>query len=241
MNIVICEDIKENSEALFRFITKYFEEKNSSVSISVYENGDKFLSDFSAAKIKNLKIIFLDIYMPGTIGVDVARKIREKSDDIIIIFTTTSEKHGIDSYMVKALQYLVKPLDYLEVESVLDESMALLTDSLRSIEVSSDGHTVKVYFKDILYVETIDNELFIHTILKTVKCSLQLHEFEKQVDGNIFIRTHNNFIVNMRYIEDIDSNYFILINEMKVPICEETTARVKQSYRDYLTELSERM
>jgi len=241
MDIVICEDIKDNADKLEKFLQKYFEDKDNTVNISVYENGDSFLADFANDKHKDLKIVFLDIYMPGTIGIDVAKKIREHNKDLIIVFTTTSESHGMDSYHVRALQYLLKPLDYSELEKVLDECMVLLTDSLLSIEVVSYGSKTKVYLKDIIYIEILNDELQIHTIFQTLKCPLSSFEFEKQAEDSIFLRTHDNYIINKRFIEDMDDNDFILINGLKIPINKDQKEEIKQRYRDYLTALSENM
>ncbi|MCL2821252.1 MAG: LytTR family DNA-binding domain-containing protein [Oscillospiraceae bacterium] len=241
MEIIICEDIKENAEKLSSYVTRYFSNIEVPVEISVYENGDDFLVDFNAGKFRDLKIVFLDIYMPGTLGVDVAREIRKINTDVIIIFTTTSRSHGLDSYYVKALQYLIKPLDYSAVEAVLNDSMVLLNDLLQSINVLSDGKHIKVYLKDILFAEMINNDLLIHTVFNTVKSPVSLHEFEKQVEGKSFLRTHKNYVVNMSYINDITANNFIIASEATIPICEDDEKNIKQAYRDYLTALSENM
>ena len=110
MNIVICEDNKHDMSHLYSCIDRFFKENNCMVKISTYENGDSFLGALCIQKNGDIKIAFMDIYMPGTLGVDVARKIREACNEIAIVFTTSSRDHALDGYEVNALQYLLKSL-----------------------------------------------------------------------------------------------------------------------------------
>ena len=236
MNIVICEDIEKDANSLRLFIEKYFEEINCAVNISVYKNGDVFLEDFQ--KINDIKIAFLDIYMTGTNGIDTAKKIRETDKDMAIVFTTVSTSHALEGYSVDARQYLVKPIDYPEVKNVLDKCTEKFADSLRFIEVSSGRLTVRVYLKDIMYIECFDNNLCIHTVTETIETLFTLSELEKQLEGSTFLRTQRSYIVNMRFITNITANDFVLQNGTLIPIRRSDKLAIKQAYRDYLSALA---
>jgi len=219
-------------------VERYFEEINCNNKILMYSNGDSLLEDLSSGKMRDVKIAFLDIYMPGTDGISTAKKIREADKDMVIIFTTTSRNHSLEGYSVYALQYLVKPLSYTEVKDVLSKCMVKYADSLKYIEVLSDRLTVKVYFKDIMYIESFDTTLQIHTVKETIKTFLSLSEMEKQLEGGTFLRTQRSYIVNMSYIEDMASSHFVLTNGTKIPIRRSEKLSVKQAYRSYLSTLT---
>jgi DNA-binding LytR/AlgR family response regulator len=241
VNIIICDDKNEDMNILRAHIHKFFSGINCAVHIAAYENGDRFLRDFETKKTGDLKIAFLDIYMPGTDGVNVARKIRQTDEDLIIIFTTTSINHGLEGYSVNAFQYLVKPIHYPEVEKILGRCMARFADSLRFIEVLSDRLSIKIYLKDITYIEVFNTTLLIHTVSETIKSYLPISEMEKQLEGGTFLRTHRSFIVNMRYIHDIAENDFLLTSGASVPIRKNDRLTVRQAFRDYLFEQSRGM
>jgi DNA-binding LytR/AlgR family response regulator len=241
MNIVICEDEKKDSDSLRLFIEAYYKDLNCNVQISVYGSGDEFINDFETQKIKDVKLVFLDIFMPGTDGIDVAKKIREYDNDMVIVFTTTSKSHGLEGFSVYALQYLVKPVNYPEVKDVLDKCTEKFVDSLRFIEVLSDRLTVKIYLKDIMYIESYDTVLHIHTVAEIIKTFLPLSEIEKQLDEKTFLRTQRSYIVNMRYINDMTADDFILENGTAIPIRRSEKQAIKQVYRDYLSELTWKM
>ena len=232
MKIIICDDTPADSGSLRSLVNRFFQEQYCPVQISVYEDGESFLGDFN--KNKNADIAFLDIYMPGINGVDVARKIRETDNDMVIVFTTTSLEHGVDGYSVDAFQYLVKPIEYPKVESVLNKCVKQFADSLRFVEVLSDRMTVRVLLKDILFIEVFGNDCLIHTPAMTIKSRITLDELQKQLDGKVFLRTHRSYVVNMRYIQNIAENDFMLTNGVLVPIRRSDKLAVKQAYMDYL-------
>ena len=233
MNIIVCEDIRKDRNILCSFIKKFFEDSGCPVNIAVYENGEDLLRDSETLETGGVKIAFLDIYLPGINGVDLAKKIRENDRDMIIAFTTTSLDHGLDGYAVRALQYLVKPVSYSDVESVLGECVKLFADSLRHINIMSDRLTVRVLLKDILFIESFRNVCHIHTLSETIKSYRSLDEIERQLGGRPFLRTHRSYIVNMRQVNDVKENDFMLTNGKRVPIRRNNKLAVKQAYMDY--------
>jgi DNA-binding LytR/AlgR family response regulator len=234
LNVIICEDKLNDANTLRLYISQFFSEINCPINITVYENGDSFLKDYKAGKIKELKIAFIDIYLLGTNGIDVARKIRESDKEMAIVFTTISTSHALDGYALDAMQYLLKPVDYHKVAAILNKCLKMFSESIRFIEVISDRLAVKVWLKDILYIEAFDKTVLIHTNSKTIKSYLSLSELDKQLVDSTFLKTHRSFIVNMRHIEDVGKNDFVLSNGIKVPIGRDNKTGVKQVFEDYL-------
>ena len=236
MDIIVCDDTAADRGHLSDGIRRFFAEINCPAEIAAFENGEDLLADTDT--LLKAKIAFLDIYMPGINGVETAGKIRELDEEMVIVFTTTSRDHGLDGYSVGALQYLVKPVDYGDLKKVLGKCVKLFADSMRAIEILSDRLTVRVLLKDILYIEVFDHACHIHTHSETVKSYRSLDEIERQLMGGTFLRTHRSFIVNMRHIDDVADNDFLLTNGASVPIRKSDKLAVKQVYRDYLFALA---
>jgi DNA-binding LytR/AlgR family response regulator len=235
MKIAVCEDNRDDRNVLCSHIKKYFESNICDIELVTYENGVSFLSNWEAAK--DIKIAFLDIYMPGLNGIELAKKIRESDSDMAIIITSTSVEHGLDGYAVKAMQYLVKPAGYTKVEDALNSCMVKFADSLHFIEVMSNRLAVKILLKDILYVEMLKQDCLIHTSAETIKCRLTSDEILRQLDGYPFLKTHRSYIVNMQHVADVKDNDFLLTNDALVPIRQNNKLPVKQAYMDYFFEL----
>ena len=84
------------------------------MQIDNFEEEQKFLS---SAKEKAYDLVILDIYMKRINGDRIAQAIREKYPECQIIFTTASREHAIKAFKVRALDYLVKPYTYEELEN----------------------------------------------------------------------------------------------------------------------------
>jgi len=237
LKIVICEDKKADRDALYSLIERFFIEIGCPVEIAAYGCSQHFLNNMP----EGVNIAFLDIYMPGVSGIDVARRIRERDDNAVIVFTTTSLDHGLDAYSVQAFQYLVKPVGYPEVENILNKCMNMFADAMRFIEVLANRLTIRILLKDIEYIEVIKNICMIHTTAETIKSYCPLEEIEQQLADSAFLRTHRSYIVNMRYIVDVAENDFVLKGGGYVPIRRNDKLAVKQAHRDYLFSLSRGM
>ena len=244
MNIIVCDDVREDRVALCTLVRRFFREINCPVKINACKDGESLLGDLGSYKTADAKICFLDIYMPGINGIDVARKIRETDSDTVIILTTTSLDHGVEGYSVYAFQYLVKPLRYPDVNRALGKCVKLFEQAIRFIEVVSDRLKVRVPLKDILYIEVLDHVCLIHTLADTTKSYCPLDEIEQQLDNmgeHTFLRIHRSYIVNMRHIDDVAENDFLMRNGAAVPIRRKDKLEVKQAYRDHLFSLARGM
>lgn len=236
MNIAICDDLESDRQALIHMIKKYCKDYNLELELYAYENGDTLRSDFTLGKFK---LIFLDIYMNdknNITGIEIAKEIRIHDKEVTIIFMTTSNDHALDAFEVDAMQYLVKPVSYEKLHHVFDKCQKLFAENMRFIEVPSSGLSVKIFLKDIYYIEVYNKISLIHTNTQVVKTYTSLGKLWELVGNTPFLKCHRSYIVNMFYIDDILDNDFLLKNGDKVPIRKEEASNIKQAYSDYFFE-----
>jgi len=234
LKIIICDDNAKDRQSVHSFIKKYLTEINAASEILLYESGEKLTYDLNLLKTDEPLIAFLDIYMPGQSGIEVARKIRDVNKNIKIIFTTNSRDHGLDGYSVKALQYLVKPVQYSEIKDTLNDCIGAFTEALRYIEVTVNKIVTKIALKSIFYIEVNAHDCLIHTKSGVTKSRCTLDEMERQLSGSTLLRTHRSYIVNMCYIKSIAENDFILTDGTNIPIRKNGKLLIKQAYMDFL-------
>ena len=81
MNIVILDDIATDRVILIHFLERFFKEQGITTryTITEYESGEDF---FAGCDICNYDVIFIDYYMHGMSGMDVAKKIRQQDENI---------------------------------------------------------------------------------------------------------------------------------------------------------------
>lgn len=187
-------------------------------------------------------LIFLDIQMPGLNGLDFSRMISEKAR---IIFTTAFNQYALDSYKVNALDYLLKPISYLDflqaankalrwfeivrrpATSVItpeNTSQPILTapavkEEIDSIFVKSDYKLVQVKLDNILYIEGLKDYIKICTDddSKPLLSLMSIKSMEELLPSGRFMRVHRSFIVHVDKIKIIDRNR-IVFGKTYIPV-----------------------
>ena len=118
MVIGICDDDKNARDVLADKVKEHM----PYAKIIQFSTGDNLLICST-----DLDIVFLDIKMPGTNGMQVAKEIRKANKDIQIAFVTGVEEYVFHAFDVGALHYLVKPVDEKKLEEVLKKAEELIS------------------------------------------------------------------------------------------------------------------
>ena len=107
MRILICDDDKNITTQLQRYIMDFFKNRKlESPEICCYHSGDALLSDAGSKDI-----VFLDIEMPGLNGIYVGKELKEKNKNTIIFIITSYVEYLDDAMRFHVFRYLSKPLD----------------------------------------------------------------------------------------------------------------------------------
>jgi DNA-binding LytR/AlgR family response regulator len=154
-------------------------------------------------------IILLDIMMPGVSGMDVARKLRDISDDVVIIFITGEKQYVFDAFDVRAFHFLVKPFSNEKLVSVIkaakeEIAKATLKPQKKYVMLNSRGSHIRLCASDIIFAEVYGARIIVHTRTDEIEYYGHLSELEKLV-GDGFFRTHRGYLVNLRFVKKYDA------------------------------------
>lgn len=108
LQIAICDDNIDELSNMVQLINQYRTSRNFSCEYAVFPNGFELISTLEKGKL--FDIYCLDIIMPGFTGIDVAKEIRCFDKNAPIIFFTSSPDFALESYSVKAINYILKPI-----------------------------------------------------------------------------------------------------------------------------------
>lgn len=241
MRIIICDDNTLELDDTKKSINDYFSKKNIFCEIITFNNPNTFLNLFLNIKNDfNVDIFFLDVVMQIN-GINVAKSIKEKYPNAIIVFISSSKEFAADAFEIKAFNYLIKPLDLTKLYSVLDDILLVFEDKL------SNKITIKTVNFDIInfeinkikYIESISRRMIFYLNDGREITSLSLRE--KFLDSipfdyknHNFLCCHSSFVVNMNYISEIQNYCFILNDGTQIPISIRNFKSCKKSYIDYL-------
>ena len=181
----------------------------------------------------NPTVVMLDIEMPNLNGFDFLNMATENNFDVI--FTTAYDQYAIKAIRFSALDYLLKPIDVLELQNAINrhiikqqnQDQRLLVSNLLTNLQQKDPKDFKlalsttegVFFfapPDILYCEGENNYTrFIFTKNKPMLVSKTLGEYEDLLEEHGFLRIHKSHLVNAKYVTKVDRDGLLLMSDGK--------------------------
>ena len=232
LQIAICDDLEEERALLSRMLRDYARRQGLSLQLHFFVSGEELLQNLRQASA--CQILLLDIYMPGLSGVETARRLRAAGCGSSIVFATTSTDHGVDSFEVRASDYLVKPFQQEDVDRALDWCLEHMPEPLRTLSVYAEGETQELPLSSILYIEVLGHQSHIHTLRQTVAARRSLEELERAVDSPDFFRCHRSFLVNLGHVERIESSDFLLTDGTRIPISSANLPRARDTFLNWV-------
>ncbi|NOQ26663.1 MAG: response regulator [Bacteroidales bacterium] len=186
-----------------------------------------FTKAIDAIEILNkekIDLLFLDINMPGISGIEFLKTLKNPPK---VIFTTAYRNFAVDAFELDALDYLVKPISFERFLKAINKflSQAEIIQTSESAEIQekdyiilkSDKKNYKIKFDEILFVESLDNYIKVHTKDLSIICYERLSGIEDELPNNNFIRIHRSYIINLSKI-DVFTSAYVEIGERKFTI-----------------------
>ncbi|WP_261511983.1 LytR/AlgR family response regulator transcription factor [Chryseobacterium paludis] len=172
-------------------------------------------------------LVFLDIEMPGTNGIDFAKSIPKKT---LVIFTTAHAQYALESYEIDAVDYLLKPIKedrFLKaVAKAIEFSYFLSEDyeksSFESIEENSiiiraDRRIYKILHKDILFIEGMKDYSVINSKDNKIITAMNLKTILSNLPPQFFKRISKSYIVNYHHVTSV-SSHNVHLNGIELPL-----------------------
>ena len=152
--VLIADDEPIERMIVTRTIQKYFPEELAVVSAV---NGREAVEQFFA---ENCQIALLDIEMPGMNGLEAAEQIRERDKNCSIIFLTAFDEfnYAKRAIAVRAMEYLLKPVEDQELEAVLAEAIRIADEHTDDREAGEKKEDEPVFAERDCHEDAADTE-----------------------------------------------------------------------------------
>jgi DNA-binding LytR/AlgR family response regulator len=231
MRLALCEDEEVFQDVILDYLNPYIMEDRN-ISIDVFSSGMELLDKY--ARGERYDIVFLDVEMPGMLGVDVARSIRDIDISAILIFMTAYTQYVKDAFCINAFQCLLKPIKRDVFNEEFERAVNCLNKMKCKYSITNKDKRTIFEIKDIVCIEIHHRHLRLSTVDSSYEYTGSLGSEEKKLSNYGFIRCHQGYLVNMRYIFQVKSDCFVLSTQKRIPISRRLKNDALSKYHRFL-------
>ncbi|HEU4471595.1 MAG TPA: response regulator transcription factor [Flavisolibacter sp.] len=192
------------------------------------------LEAFELINTHKIDLLFLDIHLPGVNGMQLIRSLKQPP---AVVFTTAYSEYAAESYELEAIDYLVKPVTAEKLSRSLQKFMKLQSKPTQGeaekefLFLRVDGKLVKVFFKDIHYIESRKDYLMIHTSAGMLMPHMTMKGIAELLPAALFRRVHRSFIVASDRVLKV-SSAGIELEKKHIPLGEKYRKEVLDFFSD---------
>lgn len=170
----------------------------------------------------DIDAMFIDINMPDMNGLDFVRGLENPP---LVVFTTAYSEYAVESYKVHAVDYLLKPYDMDDFQRVAD-NLSKTWNKLNPNPHASEGFVyfktgtkiLRADFEDIEYIEGMNEYLKIHPVAGDPYLTYATFKNLVNVLPEQFLQVHRSYVVNMKYVIEIEKSVIRLKSGTTIPI-----------------------
>ena len=185
---------------------------------------------FDILKKEKVDLLFLDIQMPKLTGIEFLKILNPAPQ---VIFTTAYRDYAVESYELNVVDYLLKPIAFdrflKAINKVMETDLKNTSADVKEVPAPSEGtdpylflksdrKMVKVYLKEISYIESLKDYVRIKMADGKEVISLQkISYLEKKLPADCFLRIHKSYIIAIHRIAAFSASS-IDIGDKEIPI-----------------------
>lgn len=227
MRIAICDDREDER----RMITEALQTIIKDFSADEFEDENELLKGHG---VRPYDLIILDIIMPKISGIDTAAVLRKTDVETPVVFASSSEEFGVQSYRVLAFDYLLKPIDKEQLETCIKRLFECKREK-QYISITYSGIETRVLLSNIQCLESnLRKVIFTLSENREIEIMGKLTNFESFLAAHGFCRCHKSYLVNIEHIDSIEGDTFCLTGGKKIKISRSYLQSAKKAYFDYV-------
>lgn len=233
MRIAVCDDEEVQLELLNGFLQEWAKKKNVVLELLCFSNAESLY--FTWEEDENFDLLILDIEMRKLSGMELAEKIRERNEEVPILFVTGYEKYMAQGYEVSALHYLLKPVRKEKLFAVLDKLQKKKKPEEKLSFYTEEG-LLLMPASHIWYVEAMGHRCLLaagdakHEIRMSISEAVKFLGARKE-----FVQCHRSYIVNLQHISAIAKTEIVLDDNTRIPVSRSAGKAVNEAFiRNYV-------
>lgn len=233
MKIIIVEDEAIVAKQIEMLISTYTKERCEDITVQIYNRVIGFLKDYNFTA----DLVLFDIQMDVMNGMEAAKELRKKDNEVLIAFITSLSRYAIEGYSVSAIDYVLKPISQQQLFALIDRAKRILikreSDS-DELLLNSRGVKVKLRISSIFYIEVVHHLLKFYTCDGIYECWGSMCDFEQYLSKDKFSRCNVCYLVSLKYVTAIDGEFVCIGKDTRLKISRQKKKEFLAALANYL-------
>ena len=200
IRIAVVDDENRICAQLESMLLTIAKENNLRFDVDVLYSGSALCEELKRGTIYD--VIYRDIEMEDVSGIEASRFIREtfQNDSVEIVYVSGKTQYAMELFQFSPMDFIVKPIQRARVNETVQKFLRI-SGSEETFKYKKERETIRVKYKDILYLESDGRKIVITTTDRQDSFHGVMKEIEDGLKDAGFICLHRGCIVNYRHIK----------------------------------------
>ena len=215
--VAICEDEKVILDFETSLVNDWAAAAGCPIELDTYISSEQFL--FESEDKAPYDLLIFDIQMKNMNGMELAKTLRRRGCDAVIIFITGVPDYAIEGYEVGAVRYILKPVKAEVLNGLLDSVWAERQKKAENYFILGQGSDLKkISFDKIIYIEARGHYVFMTGIDFEREWKAGFCETAESFNDKGFFCLRRGLLVNLSHVERITRTDCLLDNGESLPV-----------------------
>ena len=203
IRIAICDDESFFVDVFKRMVLAEIRQSGIRAEVRVFYDGRLLVEEMQK---RSFDLVFLDVRMPGMNGLEAGLKIRRSDRNTLLIYVSAYEENLSELFEAEPFRFLAKPVLREKFHAYFAEAMKRIGEAEDFYQFQFNREIKKVPLKDIIYFESSNRVVYLYLKNREREHFYgRLNDVEKELAdrGKAFLRIHQSYLVNERYIRKL--------------------------------------
>jgi DNA-binding LytR/AlgR family response regulator len=211
IRIAVCDDNKELMRKNAIKVNKYLKEMKKYPDIKLYSSAENLEYDIKAGKVYD--VILMDSEMPGKSNMDIAKMVKERSVDSLIIFITSHSEYALDSYELSVFRYILKEdMDSKLLDTIRDAVKCIEQQRDRIYIINMPTRYERIPYENIFYIHRAGNNSCFITNNGKRNIKKAVFKVYSELDKKQFAYVDRGCIVNLKHVMRMENDEVVMRN-----------------------------